>query len=90
MDINTIRAKITSAAEAGSEWIKGLAAEVYKNMGYIVKEVSLPSLKYAVAAYYLISSAEAASNLSRYDGIKYTHRSKKGKTYEDLIKNDVV
>lgn len=63
------------------------AAEVYKNMGYIVKEVSLPSLKYAVAAYYLISSAEAASNLSRYDGIKYTHRSKKGKTYEDLIKN---
>lgn len=63
------------------------AAEVYKNMGYTLKEVSLPSLKYAVAAYYLISSAEAASNLSRYDGIKYTHRSKKGKTYEDLVKN---
>lgn len=63
------------------------AVEVYKNMGYKVKEVSLPSLKYAVAAYYLISSAEAASNLSRYDGIKYTHRSKKGKSYEDLIKN---
>ena len=63
------------------------AAEIYKNMGAEIKEVSLPDLKYAVAAYYLISSAEAASNLSRYDGIKYGHRSKNGKTYEDVIKN---
>ena len=63
------------------------AAEVYKRMGAEIKEVSLPDLKYAVAAYYLISSAEAASNLSRYDGIKYGHRSKKGRSYEDVIKN---
>ncbi len=62
-------------------------AEAYKNLGYEVREVSLSHLKYAVAAYYLISSAEAASNLSRYDGIKYGYRSKKGKTYEEVIKN---
>lgn len=63
------------------------AAKTYESMGCTVKEVSLPSLKYAVAAYYLISSAEAASNLSRYDGIKYGYRSKVGDSYEDLIKN---
>ena len=63
------------------------AAETYKQMGAKIVEVSLPDLKYAVAAYYLISSAEAASNLSRFDGIKYGYRSEKGKTYEDLIKN---
>jgi aspartyl-tRNA(Asn)/glutamyl-tRNA(Gln) amidotransferase subunit A len=63
------------------------AAETYKKMGAEIIEVSLPDLKYAVAAYYLISSAEAASNLSRYDGIKYGHRSEKGKSYEEVIKN---
>ena len=63
------------------------AAEAYKNMGAEIIEVSLPDLKYAVAAYYLISSAEAASNLSRYDGIKYGYRSKQGKTYEEIIKS---
>lgn len=62
-------------------------ADCYKNMGYKVIEVSLPWLKYAVAAYYLISSAEAASNLSRYDGIKYGYRSQDGESYEDVIKN---
>lgn len=64
-----------------------LAAQAYKNMGAEILEVSLPDLKYAVAAYYLISSAEAASNLSRFDGIKYGHRSEKGETYEEVIKN---
>lgn len=63
------------------------AAKEYERMGCTLREVSLPSLKYAVAAYYLISSAEAASNLSRYDGIKFGYRSKKGDSYEELIKN---
>lgn len=63
------------------------AARTYEKMGCILKNVSMPSLKYAVAAYYLISSAEAASNLSRYDGIKFGYRSEKGSTYEELIKN---
>lgn len=63
------------------------AAKRYEEMGCTLKEVSLPSLKYAVAAYYLISSAEAASNLSRFDGIKYGHRSAQGCTYNELIKN---
>ena len=51
------------------------AAQFYKDAGCELCEVSLPSLKYAVSAYYLMSSAEAASNLSRFDGIKYGYRS---------------
>jgi aspartyl-tRNA(Asn)/glutamyl-tRNA(Gln) amidotransferase subunit A len=63
------------------------AAEVYKSMGAELVDCSMPSLKYAVAAYYLISSAEASSNLSRYDGIKYGHRSEKGENFNELICN---
>lgn len=63
------------------------AAEVYRSMGAELVSVSLPSLKYAVSAYYLISSAEAASNLSRYDGIKFGYRSDKGSTFNEVIAN---
>ncbi|MDD4315585.1 MAG: Asp-tRNA(Asn)/Glu-tRNA(Gln) amidotransferase subunit GatA [Clostridia bacterium] len=62
------------------------AVEVFKKLGCEVKEVSLKSLKYAVSAYYLISSAEASSNLSRYDGIKYGYRSEKGDTYHKNVR----
>lgn len=62
------------------------AADKYKEMGAEIVECSMPSLKYAIPAYYLISSAEAASNLSRYDGIKYGHRTKDAESYEQLIK----
>ena len=63
------------------------AARVYESMGAQLVECSMPSLKYAVAAYYLIASAEASSNLSRYDGIKYGHRSEIGDTFQELICN---
>ncbi len=63
------------------------AAKTYEKMGVQLIECSMPSLKYAVAAYYLIASAEASSNLSRYDGIKYGHRSKVGDTFQELICN---
>ena len=63
------------------------AADYYKSLGAELIDCSMPSLKYAVAAYYLISSAEAASNLSRYDGIKYGHRSEEGDSFNELIAN---
>ncbi len=61
------------------------AAEVYRNIGCELVSVSMPSLEYAVAAYYLISSAEAASNLSRFDGIRCGNRSEKGDSYNKNI-----
>lgn len=62
------------------------AVQTLKDLGAQIVECSMPSLKYAVPAYYLISSAEAASNLSRYDGIKYGHRTAQADSYEELIK----
>lgn len=63
------------------------AAKFYENRGAKLVQTSMPSLPYAVSAYYLISSAEAASNLSRFDGIKYGHRAKNGDTFNELIKH---
>lgn len=47
------------------------ALEVYKKMGAEVKEISLPSVKYAVAVYYVTQVAELSSNLARFDGVRY-------------------
>ncbi len=46
-----------------------------KKEGARVREVSLPSVKYAIPAYYIIAPSEASSNLARYDGVKYGYRS---------------
>ena len=47
------------------------AIETYKKLGAEIVEVSLPSTKYALSAYYIIALAEASSNLARYDGVSY-------------------
>lgn len=64
------------------------AIEYYKKSGCEIREVSLPSLKYAIPAYYIISSAEAASNLSRYDGIRYGLRTDFGTDFSLLIQQN--
>ncbi len=50
------------------------AIEFYKSQGFEFKNISLPRTEYAVASYYIIATAEASSNLARYDGIRYTSR----------------
>lgn len=62
------------------------AAKKYESMGAELIEVNMPVLKYAVMAYYLISAAEASSNLSRYDGIKFGYRSKDAQSYDELVR----
>ncbi len=51
------------------------AAKTFERLGADVKEFEIPTIEYAVPAYYIIACAEASSNLSRYDGIKYGYRS---------------
>ena len=61
------------------------AIEHYRAAGCEIREVSLPlAAEYAIATYYLIATAEASSNLARYDGVRYGHRSAKAKDITDL------
>jgi aspartyl-tRNA(Asn)/glutamyl-tRNA(Gln) amidotransferase subunit A len=56
----------------------------YRRLGCEVREVSLPHTKYAVGAYYIIATAECSSNLARFDGVRYGHRSKDAKDALDI------
>lgn len=60
------------------------AAKVLEENGAVLKEVSLPSTDYALSAYYIISSAEASSNLARFDGIKYGYRAENFESLTDM------
>jgi aspartyl-tRNA(Asn)/glutamyl-tRNA(Gln) amidotransferase subunit A len=57
-----VREKVSSVAEA------------YRKMGYRIREISLPRTHLAVPTYYIVATAEASSNLARFDGVRYGHR----------------
>lgn len=58
--------------------------DVYKKMGAEVVEVDLSVLKYSIAVYYILATAEASTNLARFDGVRYGNRSSKAKTLEEV------
>ncbi|MBN2645719.1 MAG: Asp-tRNA(Asn)/Glu-tRNA(Gln) amidotransferase subunit GatA [Desulfuromonadaceae bacterium] len=58
--------------------------EKYRELGAEIVEVSLPHTRYAVACYYLVATAEASSNLARYDGVRYGQRVDKGQGLIDM------
>ena len=58
--------EIDALWQKGADWLRAQGAEVI--------EVSLPSTRYALPAYYIVAPAEASSNLARYDGVRYGHR----------------
>ncbi|WP_309386330.1 Asp-tRNA(Asn)/Glu-tRNA(Gln) amidotransferase subunit GatA [Cerasicoccus frondis] len=60
------------------------AIKSYEAMGHEIVEVSLPTTDLAVPVYYILAPAEASSNLSRYDGIRYGHRSAEAKDAIDV------
>jgi len=57
------------------------AVKLFEKLGAKIEKVSLPHTEYALPAYYLIATAEASSNLARYDGVQYGYRAEE---YEDL------
>src|SRR5690606_33426898 len=62
------------------------ALKVYESLGATWEEVSIPHAKYAVAAYYLLSSSEASANLARFDGVRYGVRTKNADNMIDMFK----
>jgi len=60
------------------------AIVLYKKLGAEIIEIDMPHLDYAIAAYYVIATAEASSNLARYDGVHYGHRSEKAENYIEV------
>lgn len=62
------------------------ALKVLEGLGATWEEVSLPHSKYAVAAYYLLSSSEASANLARFDGVRYGYRTQNAENLIELYK----
>src|SRR5437016_302822 len=71
-------------SETGDLISKGI--ETLQKMGCEVREISLPTTDYAIGCYYIIATAEASSNLARYDGVRYTFRSRSSETLSDMYR----
>jgi aspartyl-tRNA(Asn)/glutamyl-tRNA(Gln) amidotransferase subunit A len=63
------------------------AAKQLEKQGAALKDISLPSLSHALPAYYIISSAEAASSLARFDGVRFGHRAAEYQSLDELYEN---
>jgi len=63
------------------------AIVAFRDMGATVEPVSLPNLKHAIAAYYIIATAEASSNLARYDGVRYGLRAEDAKDILNMYRD---
>jgi aspartyl-tRNA(Asn)/glutamyl-tRNA(Gln) amidotransferase subunit A len=62
------------------------AIETYRALGAEVVDVELPHAKYAIAVYYIIATAEASSNLARYDGVRYGFRAEESRTLREMYR----
>src|SRR5207247_1124696 len=63
---------------------KAIAA--YQDLGIEIVDVDLPHAKYAIAVYYVIATAEASSNLARYDGVRYGFRAEEAPALRDMYR----
>ena len=70
--------EVRQAVEAAIDKLKGLGCEIVP--------VSLPHTPYAIPTYYLIATAEASSNLARYDGVRYGHRARGVRTLSEMYR----
>jgi aspartyl-tRNA(Asn)/glutamyl-tRNA(Gln) amidotransferase subunit A len=86
--VRDLRIGVVPQAEEGADpavrdAVRG-AVEVYRRQGATVVEVEMPHLDHAIAAYYVIATAEASSNLARYDGVHYGHRTAHPRDYVEV------
>jgi aspartyl-tRNA(Asn)/glutamyl-tRNA(Gln) amidotransferase subunit A len=75
---NEMDGEVRGRVEAGIELLRKAGCEV--------KEISLPTTRYAIPAYYVVATAEASSNLARFDGVRYGYRSPNSKTLSDMYR----
>ena len=76
--VHGMDSEVKSKIEAG--------IKLYESLGCEIQEISLPHTEYAVATYYLIATAEASSNLARYDGVRYGLREGGNSTLQDMYR----
>ncbi len=60
------------------------AVDVLRHGGASIEDVTIPTIPYAIAVYYIVANAEASANLSRFDGIRYGHRSERARTLSEV------
>jgi aspartyl-tRNA(Asn)/glutamyl-tRNA(Gln) amidotransferase subunit A len=70
--------EVRSAVEAAIQKLASLGCEIV--------DISLPHTEYAVPAYYIVATAEASSNLARFDGVRYGYRAKNGRTLAEMYR----
>ena len=86
--IDGLKIAVVPALNAGAEPAVRNAIvdslKVYQSLGAKIIEIEMPHFEYAIAAYYVIATAEASSNLARYDGVHYGHRSATANDYIEV------
>ncbi len=76
--------ELTKGADPEVQSALDVALDQYRTMGAELVELTLPHADYAIAAYYVIATAEASSNLARYDGVHYGHRTEEPRDYVEV------
>ena len=84
--IGVIREHLSEGITEGVRRNVESALELLQGLGATIVELSLPHLEYAVAVYYILGTAEASSNLLRYDGVRYGHRAKNCSSLADMYR----
>lgn len=75
---------LNRGADASVQKALQQALEVYRSLGAEIVEIDMPHFDYAIGAYYVIATAEASSNLARFDGVHYGYRSPNAKDYVEV------
>ena len=82
LHLEGLDAEVKTVFDGVCSWILSLGAKI--------EEVSIPVLEASIAAYYVLAISEAASNLSRIDGIRYGYRQDEGKGYDAEVKRRII
>jgi aspartyl-tRNA(Asn)/glutamyl-tRNA(Gln) amidotransferase subunit A len=84
LTVGVVKEHFAAGLDSEVEAAVRAALKVYEQHGAAIKEVSLPHSAHAVAVYYVVATAEASSNLARYDGVHFGHRSTEHKNLIDM------